>query len=144
MLGESSGPLPNKQSIFSPGRSKDRTPVKRFGRDKTPSKTEAVNQRSALRKAYRSSSKEGAIASQITSGNKREGAIPVDAPYNENKDVSDEVKRLTRIINEKQKLIVGITKKLGEFIINFRDIRASLDQLKEIRDIAEDIETLEK
>ena len=54
------------------------------------------------------------------------------------------MKRLTRIINEKQKLIVGITKKLGEFIINFRDIRASLDQLKEIRDIAEDIETLEK
>lgn len=143
MLGESSASIPPKQSIFSPSAQRERTPIKKYGRDKTPSKVEAANQRSASRKIYRSTSKERAMVNQVLSGDKK-GVIPQEVAYNESKEVADEVKKLTGIINEKQKLIVGITKKLGEFIVSFRNVRASLDQLKEVPELAEDIETLEK
>jgi hypothetical protein len=142
MVEESAAPLPPKQSIFSPSAAKDRTPIKRGGRDRTPSKTE--NQRSASRRIYRSTSRERAMASQALTGDKKSSVVPHEVIYAESKEVADAVKKLTGVINEKQKLIVGITKKLGEFIVSFRDVRGFLNQLKEVQDLAEDIETIER
>lgn len=144
MVDESSAPLPPKQSIFSPSAGRDRTPVKRGGKDRTPSKTEAANQRSTSRRIYRSTSKERAMATQALVGDKKGSTIPQEVIYAESKEVADAIKKLTGIINEKQKLIVGITKKLGEFIGSFRDVRGFLNQLKEFQDLAEDIETIER
>jgi len=142
MLEESAAPLPSKQSIFSPLAAKDRTPIKRGGKDRTPSKTE--NQRSASRRVYRSTSRERAMASQALAGEKKSSVISQEVIYAESREVTDAVKKLTGIVNEKQKLIVGITKKLGEFIVSFRDVRGFLNQLKEVQDLAEDIETIER
>lgn len=142
MLEETSAP--SKQSLFSPSAPRERTPIKMAGKDKSSSKTEAANQRSASRKIFRSTSKERAMASQALNGDKKSGLIPQEVIYAENKEVADELKRLTGIINEKQKLIVGITKKLGEFIVNFRDLRSFLNQLKAVPELSEDIETMER
>lgn len=143
MLEETTAPLPPKQSIFSPSVAKERTPIKRTGKDRTPSKFEAANQRSASRKIYRSASKERSMASQVLTGERRGGFLQ-EVTYAESKEVAEEIKRLTGIINEKQKLIVGITKKLGEFIVSFRDVRSYLKQLKEVPDLTEDVETIER
>lgn len=84
------------------------------------------------------------MASQVLAGDKKGPAPPQEVVYAESKEVADAVKKLTGIINEKQKLIVGMTKKLGEFIVSFRDVRSFLNQLKEVPDLAEDIEMIER
>jgi hypothetical protein len=125
--------LESKENIKSP-------PKKKLERDigvyKTPSKTEM---RSASRKAYISASKERAMASKVLSGNKQGTEIILNQ-CPENKEIAEEIKRLTGVINEKQKLIVGITKRLGEFIGTLRNVRSLLDSLKESNEYVEDAE----
>lgn len=141
---ETQAPTGGKQSIFSPSQErKQRTPNKTAY--KTPLKNEIelqkyfdryLNFRSASRKAFRSTSKDNARASQALSGEKREGLsmqnqqIPVLEPMPENKEIPEEIKKLTGIVNEKQQLIVGVTQKLGEFISGFRNVRKGIDEIK--------------
>ena len=71
---------------------------------------------------------------QVLSGDKRDvlsSQTSVMANYPENKEIQEDVKKLTGVINDKQRLIVGVTQKLGEFITGIRTVRKSLDQLKE-------------
>ncbi len=141
-------PAEGKQSIFSPARAKlVQTPIKKATPYKTPSKTELENQKSASRKAYRSAAKEGAIVKQLLSADKRDILTSQDTileAYPENKELAEEVKRLTGVINEKQRLIVGITQKLGEFVGKFRGVRRTLDQLKAEVEVADAYAGLEK
>ena len=131
-----------KQSVFSPSKQRlDKTPGNKPY--KTPSKVDMENQRGASRKAYISASKDRALATQILSGGKRRNNLPSEA-YPESKEVTEQIKVLTNIINEKQKLIVGITKRLGEFIGSFRDVRDILKILKGNSDNIEYVENAER
>ena len=71
--------------------------------------------------------------SQVLSGEKKDvlSSQPstVEA-YPENKEIMEEIRRLTQIINDKQRLIVGITQKLGEFIGIFRAVRKGIEDAK--------------
>jgi hypothetical protein len=40
------------------------------------------------------------------------------------------MRKLTQIINEKQSLIVGVTKTLGEFVSVIRNVRRGIDSIK--------------
>lgn len=85
---------------------------------------------------YRSTSKENAKVQQVLSGDKRDGLtqsqqLPVLSEHPESKELEEEMNRLMKIINEKQQLIVGIRKKLGDFVGGFRTVRAGLNDIKE-------------
>jgi len=125
--------LESKENIKSSPKGKVERDVKVY---KTPSKAEMRN---ASRKAYISASKERAIANKVLSGNKCEVEVILDQ-CPENKEIAEEIRRLTGVINEKQKLIVGITKRLGEFIGTLRDVRTTFDSLKESYEYVEDAE----
>jgi len=58
------------------------------------------------------------------------GETPIIEAYPESKEVDAEIKNLTGIINEKQKLISGVTKKIGEFVSTMREIRRNIDVIK--------------
>jgi hypothetical protein len=109
-----------------------------------------LNFRSASRKAFRSTTKDNARASQALSGEKREGLsmqnmqIPVLEPMPENKQIPDEIKKLTGIVNEKQQLIIGVTQKLGEFISGFRNVRKEIEEIKSGKGDENVISSLEK
>ena len=119
-------PAPSRtQIILSPNKSRfDDTPTKQGYI--SSSRSEILNQKSSSRKAYRSRSKERAIANQVLNKTKPVNIStqhPIIEEYSDDSEITEEFKILTRIINEKQKLIVGIKKKLGEFIGNFRSTR---------------------
>ncbi len=74
--------------------------------------------------------------SQVLSGDLRDGSLgqgqglPTVGEAPESKEIAEEIKRLTGIVNDKQQLIVGLTQKLGEFVGGFRVVRKGFDDIK--------------
>ena len=57
-------------------------------------------------------------------------SLPSVGEAPESKEIGEEIKRLTSIVNDKQQLIVGLTQKLGEFVSGFRVVRQGFEDIK--------------
>ena len=70
--------------------------------------------------------------------------MPLIEAFPESKEISESIRGLTKIINQKQSLIVSVTQKLGEFVSGFRSIRKGVDDIKSGNADEDVVSTMEK